>query len=326
MPLLLTSWINVTGEFLYPAYCSYKALARRQGVAAANGDAELERWLQYWALVGAWTALEGAVGWILNWLPFYTLFKTIIFLYLAISTTGTPYVYDNFLAPLFAEHEPAVDEFIGSIRGQAGAHARGGLGWAYERVRVMLGAEYLSQAGQQQFGLQPGSLSGPTGPNSTLNPPTLADPASGGLQQAAGMFQGLANRYLPSALAAVTAAAGGAQQASARGFDVPPTRVPPTFPVHEPLGPAPLPPTELAHLAGSRAFMYASEDVYGSARTQGGNARARNVDTSRTSSDASLNNLGASFTEIQREEAAGADPGSERRKSWISWSGQPKPA
>jgi hypothetical protein len=56
-------------------------------------------------------------------------------------------VYNNFLAPLFAEHEPAIDEFIGGVRGQAGAHARGGLGWLYERIRTMLGVSSKIQAG-----------------------------------------------------------------------------------------------------------------------------------------------------------------------------------
>ncbi|BEI90987.1 uncharacterized protein CcaverHIS019_0310570 [Cutaneotrichosporon cavernicola] len=333
MPLLLTSLINVTGEFLYPAYCSYKALARRQGGAIA-GDAELERWLQYWALVGAWTALEGAVGWILSWLPFYTLIKTAVFLYLAISSTGTPYMYNAFLAPLFAEHEPMIDEFIGSIRGQAGAHARGGVGWVYERVRAMLGqADYLSQAGQQQLGMRPGSFSGgPSGPSTMPQPPTLADPASAGMQHAAGMIQGLASRYLPSALAAVSAAAGGAQATAARGFDVPPPPVPPKFDVHEASPPVPQPPSQLA---GSRAFQYASEDVYGSTRVQGGGARARTLDASRTSSDGSLSgasNLGASFTEIRREDVVGADIRLDANRrtsssSWVPWGGQatPKP-
>lgn len=75
MPLLFTRLIkyvwegipahsSVTGVFLYPAYASYKSLASRP-VAAQDGA--LERWLQYWAIVGAWTAVEGAVGWMLTW-------------------------------------------------------------------------------------------------------------------------------------------------------------------------------------------------------------------------------------------------------------------
>lgn len=70
-----------------------------------------------------------------------------MFLYLAISATGTPYVYNSFLAPMFAEHEPVIDEFIGGVRGQAGAHARGGLGWVFERIRAMLGVSCPGAAG-----------------------------------------------------------------------------------------------------------------------------------------------------------------------------------
>ncbi|KLT41161.1 hypothetical protein CC85DRAFT_286721 [Cutaneotrichosporon oleaginosum] len=265
-------------------------------------------------------------------LPLYTLFKTAVFLYLAISSTGTPYVYNNFLAPLFAEHEPAIDEFIGSVRGQAGAHTRSGLGWVYERVRAMLGltpqqASYINQAGQQHLAQQ--YAQGGFGSAAPMvHPPTLNDPASGGLLQVAGMMQGLASRYLPSALAAVSAAAGSAQQTAARGFDVPPPPVPPKFEVSDASPPVPPPPSQLA---GSRAFQYAADEVYGSARASGqGETRSRTLDASRTSSDGSLSggsNLAASFTEIRREEAVGAEvrPAPNRRtsSSWMPWGSGP---
>jgi receptor expression-enhancing protein 1/2/3/4 len=48
--------------FLYPAYATYKSLGRRP-----TDHAELERWLMYWSVVGAWTAAEGIVGWFLEW-------------------------------------------------------------------------------------------------------------------------------------------------------------------------------------------------------------------------------------------------------------------
>lgn len=152
-------------------------------------------------------------------------------------------------------------------------------------------------------------------------PPTLSDPASGAVQQAAGMLQGLASRYLPSALAAVSAAAGSAQQTAARGFDVPPPPVPPSV-----FQTAPAP----SATAGSRTFAMAKEEVYASSRGEGeSEARSRssgNLDSSRTPSDASLSgnsNLASSFTEIRREEAEGADarPAQPRRtsSSWMSW-------
>jgi hypothetical protein len=145
------------------------------------------------------------------------------------------------------------------------------------------------------------------------------------------MLQGLASRYLPSALAAVSAAAGSAQQTAARGFDVPAPPVPPKFDAPESSPPVPPAPSQLA---GSRAFQYATEEVYGSSRTQGsGDARARTLDASRTPSDGSLSggsNLASSFTEIRREDVAGADirPDANRRtsSSWMPWASASGPA
>lgn len=74
---------SLTITFLYPAYASYKALQSRprrtagtSGAASAaagaltglsGSDAEVERWLMYWAVVGVWAGVEGCVGWVLTW-------------------------------------------------------------------------------------------------------------------------------------------------------------------------------------------------------------------------------------------------------------------
>lgn len=80
---LLPANPSLTITFLYPAYASYKALQTRprrtagtSGAATAaagalsglsGSDAEVERWLMYWAVVGVWAGVEGAVGWLLTW-------------------------------------------------------------------------------------------------------------------------------------------------------------------------------------------------------------------------------------------------------------------
>jgi len=70
----------------------------------------------------------------------YTITKTLVFLYLASpNNSGTPYVYNTVLAPLFAEHEPAIDSFLANIRGRAGDHARGSIGWVWDTIRKALG-------------------------------------------------------------------------------------------------------------------------------------------------------------------------------------------
>lgn len=48
--------------YLYPGYKSYKTLSQRP----AN-EADIERWLKYWCVIGCVVAIESA-EWVVNWL------------------------------------------------------------------------------------------------------------------------------------------------------------------------------------------------------------------------------------------------------------------
>jgi len=141
------------------------------------------------------------------------------------------------------------------------------------------------------------------------------------VQQAYGLVSGLASKYLPGALAAVSAAA---QQASssaggpgarpgARGFDVP-----------QPSGSsASAPPAPVAP-AGSRSFQVATEEVFAASVRTSGTAQSRTPsDGSLSGSHSGSNLAGSGFAEIRREEAEGADDASGARRtsaSWMRWS------
>jgi hypothetical protein len=47
--------------YLYPGYASYKTLSQRP----AN-EADIERWLMYWSVIGCVVAIESA-EWLINW-------------------------------------------------------------------------------------------------------------------------------------------------------------------------------------------------------------------------------------------------------------------
>ena len=47
--------------YLYPGYKSYKTLSQRP----AN-EADIERWLMYWSIIGCVVAIESA-EWLINW-------------------------------------------------------------------------------------------------------------------------------------------------------------------------------------------------------------------------------------------------------------------
>ena len=75
----LLSCSNVAA-FAYPSYASYKSIT-------TNDQPQIERWLVYWCVVGALTGAEGAVGWIVAWIPFYSEIKLGIMLWMVAPQT-----------------------------------------------------------------------------------------------------------------------------------------------------------------------------------------------------------------------------------------------
>lgn len=53
---------SATAAFLYPGYASYKTLSQRPA-----SEAELERWLMYWSVLGCIVAVEYVAEWLISW-------------------------------------------------------------------------------------------------------------------------------------------------------------------------------------------------------------------------------------------------------------------
>ncbi|WWC65671.1 uncharacterized protein I303_108292 [Kwoniella dejecticola CBS 10117] len=221
---LLSRWCCHICSYLYPAYASYKALSLHPD-SSPEAMAQVERWLMYWSVVGTWTAIESLLGWTFTWLPFYSLAKTVIFLYLSLpQSEGSTYIYTNHLAPLFQEHESDIDAFLSSLRLRASTALAGGLGWCWEKIKAQL--NIALPAGAEPFPGQgvydPNNVQGfdvgvGAGVAGIHQPPTLQDPASGAIQQVYGLFTRYAGQYMPVALSTLAAAASASQSSSARG-------------------------------------------------------------------------------------------------------------
>ncbi|KAI9633032.1 TB2/DP1, HVA22 family-domain-containing protein [Dioszegia hungarica] len=183
--------------FLYPAYASYKALSTPSIDPA--GDILIERWLMYWAVVGTWTGVEALAGWLFTWLPFYSLFKTVFFLYLSLpQTEGSTYVYRAHLAPLFYQHEEDIDAALNGLRSRATETITGALGMIWEKVRQQLN---IAAPAYPEYAQGHEQVAAPQMP-----PPSFQDPAGGAMQQMYGLFNRYAIQYLPAAITAIQAA------------------------------------------------------------------------------------------------------------------------
>lgn len=103
---LLCSWF----VFLQPCYSTFKTLSRTPPYA------DLQVWCMYWAVVGAFIAIENILGFLMSWLPFYWELRTLFLLYLSLpQIQGSTYVYKTYLEPFCRINEAEFDAGIASV-------------------------------------------------------------------------------------------------------------------------------------------------------------------------------------------------------------------
>ncbi|KAJ8488477.1 hypothetical protein ONZ51_g3544 [Trametes cubensis] len=108
---LLSAWF----AFLLPSYATWKALAHRP-----ISEPDLERWGMYWAVVGAFVAVEYVSGWLLDWIPFYWEARTVFLLFLALpQTQGSTWVYTTYLQPFLLKNQADIDASIAAAQTNA---------------------------------------------------------------------------------------------------------------------------------------------------------------------------------------------------------------
>ncbi|XP_018010521.1 receptor expression-enhancing protein 5 isoform X2 [Hyalella azteca] len=100
---------NLVG-FLYPAYCSVKALE-------SSTKADDTKWLTYWVVFATFSLIDTFSGFILSWLPFYWLAK-VLFLVWCFSSSdfnGSTVIYNKVILPFFKKHEKKIDSAMGRV-------------------------------------------------------------------------------------------------------------------------------------------------------------------------------------------------------------------
>ncbi|XP_026675177.1 receptor expression-enhancing protein 5-like isoform X2 [Ceratina calcarata] len=104
---------NVFG-FLYPAYCSMKALE------SPTKDDDT-KWLTYWVVFASMTIIEFFSDCILCWFPVYWLFKCLLYIWLMapIERNGSVTLYHSIIRPNFLRYHHKVDALINSAQDAA---------------------------------------------------------------------------------------------------------------------------------------------------------------------------------------------------------------
>ncbi|KAF2355006.1 TB2/DP1/HVA22-related protein, partial [Trinorchestia longiramus] len=100
---------NLVG-FLYPAYCSIKALE-------TSVKADDTKWLTYWVVFASFSLLDTFSGFLISWIPFYWLAK-VLFLVWCFSSSeynGSVIIYHKVILPFFKKHEKKIDSAMGRV-------------------------------------------------------------------------------------------------------------------------------------------------------------------------------------------------------------------
>lgn len=97
--------------FIYPAYCSIKALE----TSRKDDDTQ---WLTYWVVYAVLSIIELPFDLlILSYFPIYWLAKTVFLMwcYLPTKNNGADFVYKRLIRPLFKVHEPKIDKVFEDV-------------------------------------------------------------------------------------------------------------------------------------------------------------------------------------------------------------------
>lgn len=112
-PSIFGKFACTTVEFIYPSYASFKAL--ELSVLHDNHE-EAIRWLNYWAIIGIFTAIERILHKPLHYIPYYPTLKVAFLLWLQLPRYSGAYRLTNrFVRPFLKQVHPYVDAFMASL-------------------------------------------------------------------------------------------------------------------------------------------------------------------------------------------------------------------
>ncbi|XP_068210173.1 receptor expression-enhancing protein 5-like isoform X1 [Palaemon carinicauda] len=100
---------NIIG-FIYPAYCSIKALE------SPKKDDDT-KWLTYWVVFALFSVCEFFSDLLLSWFPFYWLAKCmfLVWCFLPMSWNGSHVIYNRIIRPAFIKHQKEIDTVMGKV-------------------------------------------------------------------------------------------------------------------------------------------------------------------------------------------------------------------
>ncbi|XP_045106102.1 receptor expression-enhancing protein 5-like isoform X1 [Portunus trituberculatus] len=99
--------------FVYPAYCSIKALE-------SSKKEDDTRWLTYWVVFALFSVTEFFSDLLLSWFPLYWLAKCLflVWCFMPVSWNGSDVIYTRVVRPFFMKHQTGIDSVMSKVTGK----------------------------------------------------------------------------------------------------------------------------------------------------------------------------------------------------------------
>jgi len=130
--------------FVYPAYCSVKAIESTQ----KDDDTQ---WLTYWVVYSAFSLVEFFSDIFLSWFPFYYLAKMLFlgWCMAPIQSNGAQFLYHRFIKPFILKHQSEIEDSLDQAQNLASSTISEAQKMAQDAA-ADAAAEQMKKAMQQQ--------------------------------------------------------------------------------------------------------------------------------------------------------------------------------
>ena len=104
-------------------------------------------WLSFWTVYGLFSTTELFIGFILSFIPFYSIIRLVFFMFLMMpQTQGAKIVYTSVFKPLLIKYKPEIQAFIEKVSEKASEIQKDGMAVAAQKAKELSSAENAAKA------------------------------------------------------------------------------------------------------------------------------------------------------------------------------------
>ena len=110
---------------------------------------ETNMWLCFWTVFGLFQTAELFIGFILYFIPYYSIIRILFFLYLMMpQTQGAKTLYTSVFRPALKKYQPQIKAFIDKVSEKASEAAKEGMAAGSAMAKDLGSAENMAKAAQ----------------------------------------------------------------------------------------------------------------------------------------------------------------------------------